>query len=168
MLAHIVGGGPVWPQWVAGGVGLLGLIGALEARSQALRRVGGVVACAGLLTMVGACAALPSAPAAPNLSLRIAQPLAGSVVHSPVLVTVCANGAIIPGAGRRLSVLVDGRQVIEVNSESAAVQLGPGRHTIRVELVTIDHREFAPPVLTDEDVDVVGVAPLPKAVVCSG
>lgn len=167
MLAHIVGGGPVWPQWVAGSVGLVGLIGALEARSQALRRVSAVVAGAGMLAMMGACAALPSAPAAPNLSLRIVQPAPDSIVHSPVLVTVCADGAVVPGAGRLLTVLVDGRQVVEVNADSAAVQISSGQHTLRVELVTSDHREFAPPVLTDENVDVVGIGTLTTPVGCT-
>jgi hypothetical protein len=167
VLAHILGGGPLWPQWVAGGVGLVGLVGAFEARSQALRRISAVLAVAGLLTMVGACAALPSSPSAPNVSLRIVQPAANSVVRTPVLVTVCADGSSVPGAGRLLTVLVDGRQVIEVDADSAAVPLSIGQHTLRVELVTRDHREFAPPVLTDEVVDVVGAGTLASPVGCS-
>jgi hypothetical protein len=75
-LAHIVGGGPVWPLWTTGSL-------------------------------------------------------------------LC--GSAVPGTGRLLSVSVDGRQVDEVNADAAVVTVATGEHTLRVELVTTTHQEYAPP-----------------------
>ncbi len=54
----------------------------------------------------------------------------------------------------------------EVNADTAAVTVAPGTHTLRVELVTTDHRAYAPPVLTDETITVSGLGPLATAASC--
>ena len=158
MLAHIVGGGPSWPLWITSALLFGGLVGATSRRT-ALRRTSLVVSAIGLVTTVLVYVTLPAAPAAPSgVSLRIATPTAGAVVTDPVVVRVCGGGAALPGSGRLLSYSVDGSQVLETRNAVAALSMAPGRHTIRVELVTSSHREFAPPVLTQEDVSAAGYA----------
>jgi hypothetical protein len=160
MLAHIIGGGPVWPLWLTGGVLFGGAVAAM-AVPQALRRVFLAVAGVGLVATVAVYVALPTAPPAPaGLSLSIAAPAAGATVTSPVVIRVCAGSTTLPGTGRLLNISVDGRQVAEVNAASAAVNVDTGTHTVRVELVTSTHRAFAPPVLTDENITVSGIGPL--------
>jgi hypothetical protein len=160
MLAHIIGGGPVWPLWITGAV-LFGGVVAAMAVPQALRRVCLAVAGVGLVATVAVYVALPSAPPAPaGLSLSIAAPVAGAIVTSPVVIRVCAGSTALPGTGRLLNISVDGRQVAEVNAGTAAVNVDTGTHTVRVELVTATHRAFAPPVLTDETIVVSGIGPL--------
>lgn len=158
-LAHIIGGGPVWPLWITGGLLFGGAIASMAA-PQTLRRACLAVSGVGLVATVAVYVLLPAAPSAPQgLAVRIASPAELATVTSPVLVEVCGTAAI-PGTGRLLSVSVDGRQVAEVNSNTAAVTVGPGAHTLRVELVTADHRAYAPPVLTDEFITVSGIGPL--------
>jgi hypothetical protein len=155
-VAHIVGGGPVWPLWVTGTLLFGGAVAAM-AVPNSLRRPCLAVAAVGLVATVAVYVALPSAPPAPRgLSLSIAAPRAGATVTTPLVVEVCATGSSVPGPGRLLSISVDGRQVAEVNADTAALTVDTGEHTLRVELVTSTHREFAPPVLTDETVTVSG------------
>jgi hypothetical protein len=155
-LAHIVGGGPVWPLWVTGTLLFGGAVAAMAVPTT-LRRACLAVAGVGLLSTVAVYIALPSAPPAPRgVSLSIAAPPPGATVTSPLVVRVCATGSSVPGAGRLLSISVDGRQVAEVNADTAAVSVASGEHTLRVELVNSAHREYAPPVLTDETVTVAG------------
>ncbi len=90
------------------------------------------------------------------MSLRIAAPPPGAPVTSPLVVRVCATGTSVPGAGRLLGISVDGRQVAEVNADTAAVSVASGEHTLRVELVNSAHRQYAPPVLTEETITVAG------------
>ncbi len=160
MLAHIVGGGPTWPLWLTGTLLFGGAVAAM-AVPQTLRRACLAVALVGLVSTVVVYALLPAAPGAPQgLAIRIVAPTADATVTSPVLVEVCGGASSIPGAGRLLSISVDGRQVAEVDAGAAAVTLAPGTHTIRAELVTTNHIEFAPPVLTDETISVSGLGPL--------
>jgi hypothetical protein len=161
ILAHIIGGGPVWPLWLTGALLFGGAVAAM-AVPHALRRICLAVAGVGLVATVAVYVALPSAPPAPTgLSLSIATPVAGAIVTSPVVIRVCAAGSTaLPGTGRLLNISVDGRQVAEVDAGTAAVNLDTGMHTVRVELVTSAHRAFAPPVLTDETITVSGIGPL--------
>jgi hypothetical protein len=122
----------------------------------------------GLVATVVVYAMLPAAPPAPRgLSLSIAAPAAGMTVTSPLVVRVCATGTTVPGAGRLVAISVDGRQVAEVNADSAVVNVDTGEHSLRAELVTSAHREFAPPVLTDETITVSGAGPLSQPLDCA-
>ncbi len=164
-LAHIVGGGPVWPLWITGTLLFGGAVGTLASATTA-RRVCFAITGVGLVATVAVYVLLPSAPSAPpGLAVRIDSPSASAAVTSPVLVTVCGTSAI-PGPGRLLSVSIDGRQVAEVNANSAAVTVAAGTHALRVELVTADHRAYAPPVLTEETITVSGIGPLADPRVC--
>ena len=145
----------MWPLWITGTL-LFGGRWARMAADPAVRRAFLAVAGVGLVATVAVYVLLPSAPSAPlGLSVRIATPAASATVTSPVLVTVCGTSDI-PGRGRLLSVSIDGRQVAEVDANSAAVTVTAGTHTLRVELVTTDHRAYAPPVLTEETITVAG------------
>jgi hypothetical protein len=88
-------------------------------------------------------------------------------VTSPLTVRVCASGSTVPGSGRLLSVSIDGHQVAEVNADAAVMTAAAGEHTLRVELVTSNHREYAPPVLTDETVSVTGAGALTTPPACT-
>jgi hypothetical protein len=166
VLAHIVGGGPTWPLWVTGALLFGGAVAAMAA-PQNRRRACLAVAAVGLVSTVAVYIALPAAPPAPRgVSLSIAAPPADATVTSPLVVRVCATGSSVPGAGRLLSISVDGRQVAEVNADSAALNVGPGEHTLRVELVTSAHREYAPPLLTHETVTVAGYGAPTSPPVC--
>lgn len=166
-LAHIVGGGPVWPLWITGTLLFGGAVAAMAASGR-LRRTCLAASGVGLVATVAAYAAIPAAPTAPaGLSLRIASPAAGATVTSPLAVRICASGSAVPGRGRLLSVSVDGRQVAEVNADAAVVTIGTGEHTLRVELVTTTHHEYAPPVLTNETVSVGGTGTLTTPPECT-
>jgi hypothetical protein len=160
MLAHILGGGPVWPLWITGTVLFGGGVAAMAASGR-LRRACLAASGVGLVATVAVYAAIPATPPAPaGVSLRIVSPPADAVVTSPLAVRVCATGSAVPGSGRLLSISVDGRQVAEVDVDAAVVTVARGEHTLRVELVTTSHREYAPPLLTDETVTVGGVGVL--------
>jgi hypothetical protein len=160
MLAHILGGGPVWPLWITGTVLFGGGVAAMAASGR-LRRACLAASGVGLVATVAVYAAIPATPPAPaGVSLRIVSPPAGAVVTSPLAVRVCATGSAVQGSGRLLSISVDGRQVAEVDVDAAVVTVARGEHTLRVELVTTSHREYAPPLLTDETVTVGGVGVL--------
>jgi hypothetical protein len=166
-VAHIVGGGPVWPLWITGALLFGGAVAAMAA-SGWLRRACLAASGAGLVATVAVYAAIPAAPPAPaGVSLRIASPAAGAMVTSPLAVRVCASGSAVPGSGRLLSVSIDGHQVAEVNADAAVVTVGTGEHTLRVELVTMTHHEYAPPVLTDETVSVGGAGVLTTPPECT-
>jgi hypothetical protein len=160
MLAHILGGGPVWPLWITGSVLFGGGVAAMAASGR-LRRACLAASGVGLVATVAVYAAIPAAPPAPaGVSLRIVSPPADATVTSPLAVRVCATGSAVPGSGRLLSISVDGRQVAEVGVDAAVVTVARGEHTLRVELVTTAHREYAPPLLTEETVSVGGVGVL--------
>jgi hypothetical protein len=166
MLAHVVGGGPVWPLWLTGTLLFGGAVAAM-AVPQARRRACLAIAAVGLVATIAVYLLLPSAPTAPpGLSLSIAAPRDGAIVTSPVVMRVCAGSYSVPGAGRLLSISVDGSQVAEVNTSAAAINVDSGEHIVRVELVTSAHREYAPPVLTDETLTVPGVGPLSQPPDC--
>ncbi len=160
MLAHIVGGGPVWPLWLTGTVLFGGAVAAMVV-PHTLRRACLGVSGVGLVATVVVYALLPSAPTAPrDVSSTVSAPSAAASVNSPVVVRVCGGSAIVPGANQLLSLSVDGHQVAEVKSNTAAVNVNAGQHTLRVELLTAQHIEYAPPVLTEETITVSGIGPL--------
>ncbi len=55
-----------------------------------------------------------------------------------------------------LAVLVDGRETAVENTGSFALLLPPGRHAVRVELLTNDHHVFSPRVAADATITVGG------------
>jgi hypothetical protein len=102
------------------------------------------------------------APVAPpyKLSLGVSQQ-----TTSPVQVTVCAHKAdgsavTTPDGDHVLGVLIDGVQVANQANSDFPVAMSPGRHALRIELLTRDHREFNPAVLADTTVTVTGNGPL--------
>ena len=164
-LAHIVGGGPVWPLWITGTLLFGGAVAAMAVPLR-LRRACLAAAMLGLVATVVVYTLLPSSPPAPQgLSVRIVAPTAAAVT-SPVLVKVCGGTSNLPGTGRLLSISIDGRQVAEVDADTAAVTVAAGTHILRAELVTSAHLEYAPPVLTDETITVSGLGPLAQAPDC--
>lgn len=172
MVAHIVapGGMPWFASWLAslamfGGV----LAAAVWWRHRVRRRAGLGVMSAGLLATVAVLAQQPSVPIAPGYGITV---VAAPAATSPMLVRVCGVGVgatphTIPGSGRLLRVLVDGRQAAELRTDTVALVMGTGRHHISAELITADHRAFAPPVTADRMVTVSGTGPIPAAPACN-
>jgi hypothetical protein len=98
VIAHVVGGGPVWTLWITGTLLFGGTVAAMAA-PQRLRRLCLGVAGVGLVATVIAYAASPSAPVAPaGVSLAIASPSAGATVGSPVFpgLTLGGSGSNMP------------------------------------------------------------------------
>jgi hypothetical protein len=167
VIAHILGGSSPWQLWPTCTLLFGGAVAAMFVRRPMLYRACLVSAGVGLVTTIAVYVLIPAAPAAPSgLSLSIAAPLDGARVTSPVVVRACAGADAVPGTGRLLSVSVDGRQVAEVPTGTAAINVSTGKHTLRVELVTSAHRAYAPPVLTDETITVSGVGPLSQPPDC--
>jgi hypothetical protein len=165
-VAHVLGGGPVWPLWMTGALLFGGAVAAMAVPLR-LRRVCLAVAGVGLLSTCVVYALLPSAPSAPRgLSVQIAAPPTTTAITSPVLVKVCGSTSAIPGPGRLLSISVDGRQVAEVGADTAVVSMSAGTHTLGAELVTSQHRAYAPPLLTVVTVTVSGIGPIGTAPDC--
>jgi hypothetical protein len=161
VIAHIVGVGSVWPLWLTGTLLFGGAVGAMFVRRATLHRACLACAIVGLVTTVAVYVLLPAAPAAPpGLSLSIAAPRDGATLTSPVVVRACAGADGVPGAGRLLSISVDGRQVAELHTDTTVINISKGEHRVRVELVTSAHQAYAPPVLTDETITVVGIGPV--------
>jgi hypothetical protein len=161
-----VSGGPAWALWLTGTL-LFGGGVAVMAVQPSRRRVFMAVAAAGLVSTVAVYALLPVAPSAPRgLTLTIAAPPAGATVTTPIAVRVCAGAGDVPGPGRLLSISVDGRQVAELTSSMAAIDTAGGEHTLRAELVTTAHRQYAPPVLDDQTFRVSGSGPLTQPPDC--
>lgn len=139
----------------------------------AWRWIGGALclaACTAGLSML----AVYSGVAAPDVRLTLAAPAAASEPSSPVEIHVCgatAAGApvTLPGAGRLLAVLVDGRSIATEPTPLFAVALTPGAHRLQVELVDSAHRAFSPPVTVMLSLRVAsGPAPLGAAGSCRG
>jgi hypothetical protein len=168
MLAHIVGSGSPWQLWITAGVMFGGAVAAMFARQRWHRACVTLAVVGGIATIL-VYVLIPGAPAAPaGLSVHIAAPVAGATVTSPVLLRVCDGATSVPGAGRLLDISVDGRLVAEVSRDTASITAASGEHTVRAELVTSAHREYAPPVVTEETIAVSGVGPLSPPPDCSG
>ena len=171
-LAHVVvaGAGVTVALWVAMVLMLGGGAACLLARARWQRMSGAVLIVVGVAGTVGAGFAA-AAPAPPAYSISVARPSVGAQVTSPVLVQVCGRlpgGARIdiPGPGQVLSVFIDGRQLQTTTMATAFVAAQAGRHTLRVEILSTDHREYQPPLATDIPVMVTGPGPLGSASTC--
>lgn len=168
MLAHVLPNNivPAAAQWCAIAMIAAGGLGVMRRHQKLLDTASwGVfsVGAAGCLVMVGIAMVSPPAPGY-RLSLALGAP---ATTHMQL--TVCAtnpdgSAAKTPDADHVLAVLVDGAQVDSGTGNRFAVQMSPGRHTLRAELLTRDHREFNPAVAADVTVTVsagVGSAGLP-------
>jgi len=125
----------------------------------------------GLVGTVVASALAPGPPASPGYSISLAAPADDARVTSPVLVAACGRGTEgsrvdVPGPGRLLTVIMDGSQVTELEGAVVAVPAPVGEHDLRVEILTSDHQEFAPPIESDVHVKVDGPGPVPAGPHC--
>jgi hypothetical protein len=171
-LAHVVssGTGPGLVAWVPAGVVFVGaaVVGFAPRR---FRRLGGGLAGVGVAGLLAVNVFAASPPASPGYAIRVLTPAPDAIVTSPVLVTVCAtnpSGAPVdvPGPGRVLSVFIDGRQTLESTTSSHGVLVSTGPHTVRVEVLTSDHREFSPVIGATLHVVVTGAGPRPATMAC--
>lgn len=94
--------------------------------------------------------------AAPSgLDISITTPDDGATVNSaePVTIEVDVRGATLvqattsddPRAGH-LHISVDGGLISMISESSSTVEIEPGRHEIKAEFTTVDHRSFDPAV----------------------
>jgi hypothetical protein len=170
LVAHVLPSSvvPLAIQWTAIGLTAVGGWGVLRRRQALLDSVSWSmfsVGAIGCLTMVGIAMLAPPPPAY-TLSLVL-----GRLSTSPVQVTACASkldGASVttPDGDHLLGVLVDGAQVANESTNVFLVAVPSGHHTLRVELLTRDHREFSPAVIADTTVDVASNAPLAPWAAC--
>lgn len=172
-LAHVVtsGTGPGLVAWLPATVVFAGaaVVGFAPRR---YRRMGGGLAGLGVAGLLAVNVFAASSVTTPGYSIRLLTPAQDAQVTSPVLMTVCgrtASGrpADVPGAGKVLSIFVDGRQTFEAAKASVGILVPPGPHDLRVEVLTGDHREFSPVVDATVHVLVTGSAPLPRTASCT-
>jgi hypothetical protein len=166
-VAHIVQGAlvPTVVGWVAAALIVVGGAGIFWGRGSAVEVVGwavfGVAFCAAA-AVIAMTALLPTSA---RITVRLAAPTGGALT-SPVGVVVCgrdaASGAptAAPDGSNVLVVLVDGREVSTERSGSFALQLSPGAHRLRVELVDAGHRVFSPRVFAETTLTVTSSGPL--------
>jgi hypothetical protein len=154
VIAHLLTGSPIplAVQWLAAAALFGGAVAVVSFRTRAWRTAAAVVATCGLAATATSCVAAAVQPGAPPYTLRIAAPETGSSVSSPVLLTVCGvrgDGTTQPATdtSHYLVVFVDGHEVPTVDAWRFGETLTPGKHTIRVELVTQSHHAFAPPAI---------------------
>ena len=173
MIAHVLTGSPVplAAQWVAAALLFGGGLAAVAARRRTWRVVATALAVCGLGGTLTAWVAAAVQPGAPPYSLRIASPMNGARVVSPLTLTVCgvrADSSTVPAtdAAHYLVVFVDGREVPTVDAWQFAEPMAPGTHAIRVELVTPTHHAFNPPSATTTTVSVVNDAPTAAPATC--
>jgi hypothetical protein len=69
------------------------------------------------------------------------------------------SAAEVPGGDRVVYVALDGKQVMLARGASMVVSATSGKHVLRLEILTNDHRAFTPPLLVDVPIIVAGVAP---------
>jgi hypothetical protein len=164
LVAHVLPSNvvPLAMQWMAIGMTAAGGVGILRRRHALLDTLSWSTFCVGALgclTMVSV--AMLSPPPPPyTLSLVVSQQ-----TTSPVQVTVCArkadgSPAATPDGDHVLGVLIDGVQVANQSTGQFPVPMARGRHALRIELLTRDHREFNPTILVDTAVTVKGDAAL--------
>ena len=149
--------------WGAAGLGVLtGIVLMITELNR--RRLGAVLLAGSALiaVLVGFVTRWP--PTRPLYTISLAQPRAGDATTSPVVILVCGRlaggaGTVIPGADRVVSVSLDGKQTEVAHSPLLALQASAGRHRLRVEILSGDHREFVPPLTADAAIEVSGEAP---------
>jgi hypothetical protein len=159
---------PAWAPWLAAAVMYAAALGLAVSRRGRWMLVG-----AAALGLGGTAATLvltPAVPASPGYAITLAVPSVQPLT-SPVVVTVCGrradgSAAAVPGDGDLLTVLLDGRQVLETRRSRLGVEAGPGDHELRVEVLAPGHRQFRPPLDARLRVLVQGTGPLPPAAPC--
>ncbi|MFN2581968.1 MAG: hypothetical protein ABR498_04410 [Candidatus Dormibacteria bacterium] len=150
MLAHILPSSivPEAAQWVVIALAAVGAVGFLRRRGRLYNCVAWSmfgVGTAGIVVMVGIGLFSPQPP---GYALSFASAPSGA---SPLQLTVCArypNGAPArtPQNGDVLAATVDANPVGYYVSNNIVVPVPAGHHTLRVELLTSEHRQFNPPV----------------------
>ena len=161
-LAHILPNSivPGAAQWGAIALGAVGGIGVLRRRTprvDLLSWVGFLTGSTAIVVMVGIGFV---APQAPGYSLFLAVSSHGT---SPVPVSVCAQYpagtyAKTPDGDHVLAAVVDGAATSYQITSHFAVTMTPGTHTLKIELLSRDHREFTPVVATTAHITVTGAA----------
>jgi len=166
MTAHLLTGSPV-PlalQWLVAVLLFGGVLGAVTLRSRSWRVVATGIACCGFGGTVATWVVAVVQPGAPPYALRVAAPPNGTHSASPVLLTVCGvrpDGSLLPATDPQhyLVVFADGHEIPTVDDWQFTEALAPGRHTIRVELVTPAHHAFNPPAVASVTLTVAPDAP---------
>ena len=171
-LAHIVtaGTGPGAIAWLPAGVAMVA-IAFFAFGPRRLRRGAAVLAGAGLACVLALDLLAPSPPSGPGYTL-IVLPADGSRVTSPFTVVACGRAADrstvpAPGVDRVLSVSIDGAEVVSTTASQALVTASEGTHRLRVEVLTRDHVEYQPAVVSDGRIVVTGPAPVGAFPTCS-
>jgi hypothetical protein len=174
LLAHIVQGAPlpIALGWAAAGLIVLGGAGIFLRGRTAVEVIGWVALCAGFCGAGAVVAVTAVLPTSARISISLAAP-SSSPVGSLVDVTVCGRAtdtgasAPAPDGNDVLAVLIDGRETAIQSSASFALAIPPGRHHLRVELLTIDHHVFTPEVTADAVVTIAGAQRLVSSPLCS-
>jgi hypothetical protein len=162
LLAHILPNSdvPDAAQWTAIVLAAVGGIGILRRRHRLLDGISWVAFSSGATAIVVMVTIGLFAPQAPGYALSLAVNPQGA---SPLPITVCAkypsgSATTTPDRDHVLTVLVDGVQRGYQLTSQFAVSMTAGTHTVRVELLSKDHRELTPPVTGSARVNVTGVA----------
>lgn len=169
-LGHVLSSSvvPLPLQWTAIGVTTAGAIGVLRRRTAVRDLIAWTLFSIGAsvcVVMVGIAMVQPPPPLY-TLTLGVKH-----MTTSPVQVTACArkldgSAATVLTGSNVLGVIVDGNQVASQQVTQFPIAMSPGDHTLRVELLTRDHREFAPPVFVDTSLTVTGVGTLGSWAAC--
>lgn len=165
--AHVVGTTaiPAAVDWLAAAVMVAGTVGTIACRGRELRSAALVAAVLGATTTVTLWIVAGSAPASPGYRLSVAAPVRDAAVTSPVTLRLCGTDtagrrAAVPGGDRLVSVSVDGAQTVERPAATMALTLSPGQHRLHIEVLSVDHRQFAPPLAADVSISVTGTGAL--------
>ncbi len=173
-LAHIVvpGGLPAVAAWVIAAILVGGLLGALYTHGRLRLLAISVAAAAAVVSVLAAVGVLlPGAPSSQGLSIALLTQPGAPDVTAPVSLRVCgwdAGGAAVamPGGGRLVAVSVDGRLQAESTQPDVSLILATGAHDLSAEILTSDHRELSPPLVTTLHVRVSGPGPISGAAAC--
>ena len=166
MPAHILtaGGGLGLLGWAPAAIGVAA-IAVVAFGPRRFQRPAVVVSVVSMSSLLILAAVSPGAPLPPGYAITVLEPGAGGAVTTPFSVVVCGrssagSSAAVPGGDRVLSISLDGREVLSTGSGHALVTATPGRHRLRVEVLTKDHVEYQPPLAQELDVEVGGPAPI--------
>jgi hypothetical protein len=162
VLAHILPTNdvPDAAQWTAIVLAAVGGIGILRRRNPLVDGLSWVGFSLGATAIVVMVTIGLFAPQAPGYALSLAVNPQGA---SPLPITVCAkypggSAATTPDRDHVLTVIIDGVQSGYEMTSQFAVSMTAGAHTVRVELLSKDHRELTPAVTGSARVNVTGVA----------
>lgn len=165
MLSHILppaGGSAAALQWAA--LAMVAACGCLAIRGRRglLQNLGCAGVCAAGAVIVGLELA-PGPPPRPAYLLSLVEPPAGAALTSNVRVAACGRlpqggAAEVPGPGLVLSASIDGREAGMTSGPALVIRAPTGAHTLHVEVLTGDHRQFQPPLATEQRLLVAGAA----------